>query len=51
MNYGGGIGGKNLYSNYTDLSWDRAFMIEQGNIAFDADMRLVLSVPNSEGDF
>ena len=51
MNYGGGIGGKNLFSNYTDLNWDRAFMIEQGKIAFDADMRLVLSVPNSEGGF
>ena len=23
MNYGGGTGGKNQFSNYTDLTWDR----------------------------
>ena len=48
MNYGGGTGGKNLYSNYTDLNWDRAFMIERGEISFDADMRPVLSVTNPD---
>tara|TARA_R110002167_G_scaffold257956_2_gene464461 strand:+ start:889 stop:1767 length:879 start_codon:yes stop_codon:yes gene_type:complete len=50
MNYGGGHGGKNLFSNYTDLNWDRAFMIEQGNIAFNNDMRLVLSVAKPDGE-
>ena len=50
MNYGGGHGGKNLYSNYTDLNWDRAFMIEQGGITFDNNMRPILSVMNPNGD-
>tara|TARA_R110002096_G_scaffold227470_1_gene416847 strand:+ start:1102 stop:1929 length:828 start_codon:yes stop_codon:yes gene_type:complete len=50
MNYGGGHGGKNLFSNYTDLNWDRAFMIEQGDIAFNNDMRLVLSVAKPDGE-
>ena len=50
MNYGGGTGGKNLYSNYTDLNWDRAFMIERGEISFDADMKPVLSVTNPDGE-
>jgi len=50
MNYGGGTGGKNLYSNYTDLSWDRAFMIEQGTITFDKNMRPILSVMDQNGE-
>ena len=50
MNYGGGTGGKNLFSNYTDLSWDRAFMIEQGMISFDKNMRPVLSVIDQNGE-
>jgi len=50
MNYGGGTGGKNLFSNYTDLNWDRAFMIERGEISIDPDMRPVLSVINPDGE-
>ena len=50
MNYGGGSGGKNLYSNYTDLNWDRAFMIERGEISIGPDMRPVLSVTNPDGE-
>ena len=50
LNYGGGHGGKNLFSNYTDLNWDRAFMIERGEISFDSDMRPVLSVINPDGE-
>ena len=50
VNYGGGTGGKNLFSNYTDLTFDRAFMIEDGGISFDKNLRPVLSVmmPNGE---
>ena len=50
VNYGGGTGGKNLFSNYTDLTFDRAFMIEDGRISFDKNLRPVLSVimPNGE---
>lgn len=50
MNYGGGTGGKNLYSNYTDLNWDRAFMIENGTISFDKNMKPVLSVTGADGE-
>ena len=28
VSYGGGVGGKNTFSNYTDLNWDRAFFGE-----------------------
>ena len=50
VNYGGGTGGKNLFSNYTDLTFDRAFMIEDGGISFDKNLRPILSVmmPNGE---
>jgi hypothetical protein len=49
MNYGGGVGGKNIYSNWTDLTWDRAFFTEQGKINFDENMNLLLVTkdPNS----
>jgi len=46
MNYGGGIGGKNLFSNYTDLTWDRSFWTEQGTISFDQNMNILLTVPS-----
>ena len=50
MNYGGGTGGKNLFSNYTDLSFDRAFMIEDGYISFNNQLRPVLSVITPDGN-
>lgn len=50
MNYGGGVGGKNLFSNYTDLSWDREFMTENGRIGFDKRMRPVLIVDGPNGE-
>ena len=50
MTYGGGHGGKNLFSNYTDLNWDRAFMIERGEVSIGDDMRPVLSVINPDGE-
>ena len=50
VNYGGGTGGKNLFSNYTDLNFDRTFMIENGKISFDGQLKPILSVimPNGE---
>ena len=50
VNYGGGIGGKNMFSNYTNLNWDRSFFIEDGKISFDENLTPVLSVqmPNGE---
>jgi hypothetical protein len=50
VNYGGGVGGKKLFSNFTDLTFDRAFFTEQGSISFDGKMNPVLSVtaPNGE---
>ena len=49
LNYGGGIGGKNLFSNYTNLNFDRAFAIEQFDISFDKSMKPVLSVMGQDG--
>ena len=48
VNYGGGVGGKKVFSNFTDLTFDRAFFTEQGNIGFDNQMNLVLSINNNE---
>lgn len=50
MNYGGGVGGKKIFSNYTDLSWDRAFWTEQGEIGFDKNLKPVLSVTDQGGN-
>jgi len=49
MNYGSGKGGKSMFSNYTDLSWDRAFFTENGVIQIDQDMKLALSVVDDVG--
>jgi hypothetical protein len=49
LNYGGGIGGKNMFSNYTDLSFDRAFAIEQFDIGFDKSMKPVLTTIGPNG--
>ena len=50
MNYGGGAGGKNLFSNYTDLSFSREFFTENGSIAFDEDLNVKCIVKNNEGE-
>ena len=50
VNYGGGVGGKKLFSNFTDLTFDRSFFTEQGNISFDEKMKLVLSVNKENGE-
>ena len=50
MNYGGGTGGKNLFSNYTDLSFSREFFTENGSIAFDEDLNVKCIVKNNEGE-
>ena len=49
LNYGGGTGGKNLFSNYTDLSFERAFFTENGKINFDKNMKPVLIVESDNG--
>mgnify|MGYP003147201175 FL=1 len=49
--YGGGVGGKNMFSNYTDLSWDRAFFSEMGGmIRIDEEYKLkcIVVLPNGE---
>ena len=48
-NYGGGTGGKNLYSNWTDLSFDRNFFIEKGEILFDDQLKPLLVVKQPDG--
>ena len=50
VNYGGGTGGKNLFSNYTDLNFDRTFMIENGKISFDGQLKPILSVIMHNGE-
>ena len=50
MNYGSGKGGKNMYSNYTNLNWERAFMTEQGEITLDSTMQFQLGVTDESGE-
>ena len=50
VNYGGGVGGKKIFSNFTDLTFDRAFFTEQGDITFDGNMKPVLSVNGENGE-
>ena len=48
--YGGGTGGKNLYSNWTNLQeFDIPFFLEKGRIVFDDELRLGLSVMSPDG--
>ena len=49
MNYGGGVGGKNVFSNYTDLNWERAFFGEGGTISFDGNFELLLTAVDPFG--
>ena len=49
--YGGGVGGKNMFSNYTDLTWDRAFFGEMGGmIRIDENFKIqcIVVMPNGE---
>jgi len=50
MNYGSGVGGKNLFSNYTNLNFDRQFFTENGQIAFDKEMKPILIVTDDKGE-
>jgi len=51
MLYGSGVGGASQFSNYTDLSWERKFMTENGTIGFSPkDMSMVLSVEDQDGN-
>lgn len=49
MNYGGGQGGKNLFSNYTDLSFSREFFTENGDIAFDENLNVKCITRDANG--
>ena len=49
-NYGGGVGGKNLFSHYTDLRFDRAWALESAEISFDDNMRPLWTVTNPDGE-
>ena len=45
VNYGGGTGGKNMFSNWTNLKqFDLPFWLEAGKISFDERMKPLLSV-------
>ena len=50
MTYGGGTGGKNMFSNYTNLSWTKAFMVEDFIMSFNDKLEPILNVtmPNKE---
>jgi len=50
VNYGGGTGGKNTFSNFTDLTFDRAFAIEQFEFGFDENMKPILTVMGKDGN-
>lgn len=50
MNYGGGVGGKNMFSNYTDLNFDRTFFTEQGRIEFGENAKPVLIITDQNGE-
>jgi len=49
LNYGGGVGGKNLFSNYTNLNFDKQFFTENGEISFDNDLKPLLIVKDEDG--
>ena len=51
--YGGGTGGKKLFSNWTNIQeFDIPFFLEKGQLGFGADLRPILSVvsPDGKGD-
>tara|TARA_R110002020_G_scaffold1011_4_gene5123 strand:- start:2891 stop:3751 length:861 start_codon:yes stop_codon:yes gene_type:complete len=50
MNYASGRGGERMYSNYTDLSWDRDFFTERGQIALGDDLEFRFGVANDKGE-
>lgn len=48
--YGGGTGGKKLFSNYTNITeFDVPFFLEKGSIAFDDKLKPILSVGAPDG--
>ena len=49
LNYGGGVGGKNLFSNYTNLNFDKQFFTENGEISFDNNLKPLLIVKDEDG--
>jgi hypothetical protein len=49
MNSGSGKGGMSMYSNYTDLSFDREFFTERGKIMIDEKLDFTLGVIGADG--
>lgn len=49
MNSGSGKGGMSMYSNYTDLSFDREFFTEKGKIMVDDKLDFTLGVIGADG--
>jgi len=50
MNYAGGRDGEGMFSHYTDLSWIRKFMIEQGEISLDDNLGFIMGVADDKGE-
>jgi hypothetical protein len=50
MNYASGRDGESMFSNYTDLSWHRKFMIEQGEISLDDNLGFIMGVADEKGE-
>jgi len=50
MNYAGGRDGESMYSNYTDLSWEKDFMTERGEISLDDNLNFIMGVTNEKGE-
>jgi len=50
MNYASGRDGESMYSNYTDLSWEKDFMTERGEISLDDNLNFIMGVTNEKGE-
>ena len=51
VNFGGGIGGKNVFSNFTSsLEFDRQWITENFELGFDNNMRPTISVMDENGE-
>jgi len=50
MNYAGGRDGESMYSNYTDISWERDFMTERGEISLDDNLNFIMGVTDEKGN-
>jgi len=51
VSYGGGVGGKNTFSNYTDLNWERAFFgeVPGSYITIDENYQILCTAHDPNG--